>query len=78
MHGSPGRKRGKCILHGYSYKHLEETISKVKDEMPNVIICGAIPAQIIQRRMVWNPQIKEAIKYPETWNLALLIRQSGE
>ena len=67
----PAEIRGKCILHGYSYEHLEEAISKVKDEMPNVIICGAIPAQIIQRRIIWNPKTKETIKYPETWNLAL-------
>ena len=67
----PAEIRGKCILHGYSYEHLEETISQIKDEMPNVIICGAIPAQIIQRRIIWNPKTKETIKYPETWNLAL-------
>ncbi|RJS90856.1 hypothetical protein CW705_05060 [Candidatus Bathyarchaeota archaeon] len=28
----PAEKRGRCTLHGYSYRHLEETISKIKDE----------------------------------------------
>ena len=60
-----------CELKGYSYAHLEETISKIKSEIPDIIICGAIPAQIIQRDIVWNPKTKEKIIYPETWDLAL-------
>ena len=63
--------REKCKFCGYSYSHLEKTISKIKKEIPGIIICGAIPAQIIQRKGVWNPQTKEIIRYPETWDLAL-------
>ena len=67
----PEKLREKFKLKGYSYSHLEKTISKIKKEIPGIIICGAIPAQIIQRKVVWNPQTKEIIRYPETWNLAL-------
>ena len=63
--------RRKCKLLGYSYSHLEKTISKIKKEIPGIIICGAIPAQIIQRKGVWNPQTKEIIRYPQTWDLVL-------
>ncbi len=67
----PGKQREKCKLRGYSYQHLEKTISKIKAELPEMIICGAIPAQIIQRKVLWNPKTKEIIRYPETWDLAL-------
>jgi len=67
----PAEKRRVYELHGYSYSHLEESISKIKNEIPDVIICGAIPAQIIQRNLVWNPKTREIIVYPETWDLAL-------
>ena len=64
-------QREKCQVGGYSYEHLEKTISKIKTELPDIIICGAVPAQIIHRRGVWNPKTGEIIKYPETWQLAL-------
>jgi len=67
----PAEKREVCELRGYSYSHLEESISRMKNEIPDIIICGAIPAQIIQRNAVWNPKTKEIIMYPKTWDLAL-------
>ncbi|RLI93546.1 MAG: hypothetical protein DRO94_04940, partial [Candidatus Altiarchaeales archaeon] len=65
------KQREKCELKGYSYSQLEKAISKIKAELPNTIVCGAVPAQIIHKRVVWNPKTKEIIKYPETWGLAL-------
>lgn len=66
-----GRARELCEERGYSYRHLEEAIARIKSELPDVIFCGAIPAQIIQRRAVWDPVTHEVIRYPETWEMAL-------
>jgi len=67
----PEKQREKCKLKGYSYEHLEKTSSRIKAELPEIIICGAIPAQIISKKAVWNPETKEIIRYPQTWDLAL-------
>ena len=34
-----------AIKIGYTYKHLQQAVSKIKEEMPDTIFCGAIPAQ---------------------------------
>ena len=60
-----------CERNGYSYQNLQNAIKKIKDEIPGIIFCGAIPAQIIQRESVWNPLTHEIIRYPETWEMAL-------
>lgn len=36
-----------CELIGYSYAHFQDAISKIKEEMPDVIFCGAVAAQRI-------------------------------
>jgi hypothetical protein len=63
--------RRKCDLRNYSYEHLEKAVSEIKREIPGIIICGAVPAQIIQKRIIFNPLIGKAIRYPETWKFAL-------
>ncbi len=63
--------RVRCELSGYSYEHLEKAISIIKEEIPDIIFCGAVPAQIIPMRVVWNPKTGEIIEYPKTWELAL-------
>ncbi len=68
---SSQKARWRCEFSGYSYEKLEKTISEIKAEMPDVIICGAVPAQIIHRGAVWNPETGEIIGYPQTWDLAL-------
>jgi len=68
----PARQtRERCGLRGYSYAHLEEAIPRIKAELPHVIFVGAVPAQIVHRRAVWNPKTGEVIRYPHTWELAL-------
>jgi hypothetical protein len=67
----PGRLRERCELRGYSYEHLEEATSRIKGELPGLVFVGAVPAQIVQRRAVWNPKTGEIIRYPQTWELAL-------
>ena len=67
----PEKQKEKYVVKGYSYEYLEKTISKIKSELPEIIVCGAVPAQIIHKRVVWNPKTKEIIRYPETWDLAL-------
>jgi len=65
------KARMRCEFSGYSYKHLEDAIFMIKQEIPEIIFCGAIPAQIIPKEVVWNPKTGEIIRYPETWDLAL-------
>ncbi len=65
------REKEKCKLRNYSYFHLEKAILEIKKEIPQIIFCGAIPAQVIHREAVFNPLTKEVIRYPKTWNLAL-------
>ena len=65
------RARARCRLRGYSYAHLEEVIAGIKSALPGVIFVGAVPAQIVQRKAVWNPKTGEVIRYPDTWGLAL-------
>ena len=59
-----------CVKRGYTYEHLKKAIERIKEEMPNVIFCGAIPAQRITR-LVWNPVTKEFFGTNETWAMAL-------
>jgi len=67
----PGKLRERCKYVGYYYQHLEQVISAIKASMPDIILCGAIPAQILHSRLVWNPVTGEVISYPETWEMAL-------
>jgi len=63
--------REKCRYVGYYYEHLKEVISTIKASLPDIILCGAIPAQILHSRKVWNPITGEVIEYPKTWEMAL-------
>ncbi len=58
------------IKYGYSYQQLEEVLAQIKKEMPEVIFCGAIPAQrvnLVER----NPITGKIYKEKETGNMAL-------
>ena len=59
-----------CVRRGYTYEHLKNAIRKIREEMPYIIFCGAIPAQRITR-FVWNPLTKEYFYTEETWAMAL-------
>lgn len=61
------KKRAK---EGYTYQQLREAINAIKKDNPDVIFCGAIPAQRITIS-AWNPITEEFIEYPETWEMAL-------
>lgn len=41
--------------YGYDYQNLRNTINQIKEEMPEVIFCGAIPAQYIPKGEI-NPK----------------------
>ncbi len=66
----PEKLRGIIYIRGYYYEHLEEVIREIKKRRPDIIICGAIPAQKLGR-VDWNPIERKIIRYPETWNMAL-------
>ena len=63
--------RRRYSLRGYYYENLEKVIKKLKQELPNLLICGAVPAQILARQAVFNPLTGEVIRYPKTWKMAL-------
>lgn len=58
------------VLRGYTYEQLKEAISQMKGKMPDVIICGAIPAQKIEREER-NPIAGETLDEDKTWEMAL-------
>lgn len=66
----PLRARDLFRKHGYSYENLRHTLAEIKRQLPHIIFCGAIPAQIINRRAVWNPVTGKIYRYPETWQMA--------
>jgi hypothetical protein len=57
-----------CEQAGYSYAHLGTAISKLRAARPDAMFCGAVPAQIINRQLVWNPETQTPVLYPATWN----------
>ena len=67
----PKRLQAQCELAGYSYEHLEEATAAIKEAKPDLIFCGAVPAQKVQRQHEQNPRTGEILEYPETWELAL-------
>jgi len=65
------RLRLRYLLRGYYYRFLEKTVKKVRKELPEVLICGAVPAQVLHRSGVFDPLKGRIIRYPDTWKMAL-------
>ena len=63
-------KRELCELKGYSYSHFKEAILKIKSEIPDVIICGAVGAQFL-REIDRNPITGEIFDKKETQSMRL-------
>lgn len=59
-----------AVKRGYTYEQLSEAISQIKEEMPNVIFCGSIPAQRINS-IERNPITDEILGEDQTWEMAL-------
>jgi hypothetical protein len=55
---------------GHYYGELKRTITAIKKEMPNLIFCGAIPAQTLCR-VEWNPVTDRVYGADDTWKMAL-------
>jgi len=66
-----------CNLIGYSYSHLQETISKINSEIRDIKICGAIGSEVLPKDYVYDPKTKEVTNYPETWEMALRSFEVG-
>ena len=64
-------QRLRYALRGYYYEFLERSIRRVKKALPELLICGAVPAQIIHRGGVFNPLTGKIVRYPDTWKMAL-------
>jgi len=56
-------------VEGYTYEQLREATSKIKREMPDVIFCGGVSAQRLNR-IERNPLTGEIIEQEETWGMA--------
>ena len=67
---SPENAPEEALELGYTYEHLKEAVIKIKEEMPNVIFCGAIPAQRINMEEK-NPITGETFGKDEMWEIAL-------
>lgn len=67
---SPENAPEEALELGYTYEHLKEAVIKIKKEMPNVIFCGAIPAQRINIEER-NPITAETFGEEETWEMTL-------
>ncbi len=55
---------------GYTYEHLENAITEIKKEVPDVIFCGAMGAQYMNAKER-NPITGETFDRDETWEMAL-------
>ncbi len=67
----PKRLQARCELAGYSYEHLEEAVAAIKEAKPDLIFCGAVPAQKVWSKHERNPETGEILEYPDTWEMAL-------
>ncbi len=55
---------------GYYYKRLADYISAVKIQMPEIIFCGAIPAQKVNS-IDYNPVTGKILTHEDTWRMSL-------
>jgi len=58
--GYPSMAVERVISEHYAYEYLKEGIEEIRKEIPDVIICGAIPAQIIDSK-IWDEVTGEVI-----------------
>jgi|Deesub1362B_J571_1020462.scaffolds.fasta_scaffold02335_7 hypothetical protein len=57
-------------LAGHTYQQLEETLSRIKEELPEAILCGSVGAQRINFQE-HNPITGRVYPESETWEMAL-------
>jgi len=67
----PAEYKQDCIDTGWNYESLGISINNIKQELPDSIILGAVPSQIIRRQTAYNPRTNNMYTYPDTWNMAL-------
>ena len=58
------------VRRGYTYEHLRNAIAKIKKEMPDVIFCGAVSCQWVNRKER-DPITGETFDIDRTWAMAL-------
>ncbi len=58
------------IRRGYTYEELRNAIAKIKSELPDVIFCGAVTCQWINKREQ-DPITGETFDIDKTWAMAL-------
>lgn len=64
------RLRDVCENSGYSFELMEDTIQKIKKEVPGIIIIGAVPAQKINKKEA-NEETGEKFDESQTSKMAL-------
>jgi len=58
------------VRRGYTYEHLRNAIAKIKKEIPDVIFCGAISCQWVNKKER-DPITGETFDMNQTWAMAL-------
>ena len=58
------------VRRGYTYEHLRNAIAKIKKEMPDVIFCGAVSCQWVNKKER-DPITGETFDMDKTWAMAL-------
>jgi len=58
------------VRRGYTYEHLRNAIAKIKKEMPDVIFCGAVSCQWVNKKER-DPITGETFDMNQTWAMAL-------
>lgn len=60
----------KCDSLGRSYEHLEEAVQRIKEELPDILLCGAVPCERINAEDK-NDITGDILDRDSTWALAL-------
>ncbi|RLF50959.1 MAG: hypothetical protein DRN19_03615 [Thermoplasmata archaeon] len=56
----PDEYLGSVAEVGYTYEHLRKASAEIRKNNPNIIICGAVPAQFLFKKE-WNPITREIL-----------------
>lgn len=72
-----------CDEQGYTYSHLKDSISKIKKEDPDIIFCGAIPAQKISLidinpitgKVYYKSEVEDMALDPTKWDITSVSKE---
>ena len=71
----PPDEAWKYEIRGYSYEHLRNAVSKIKEELPDIILCGGTQAEFLYPEEVRGSSEEE--RRDRAWNMSLDPRKWG-